>query len=445
MVEYRDYQKKAIDKGVDFFNKNAPPSIIVAPTAAGKSWYIAGICDKLKDKTLILQPSKELLEQNYQKFSLINGNASIFSASFKKKEFGNITYATLGSIKNFGKQFKEEGYKNLIIDEVHLYPRNVDSMLGKFLKESEIKKILGLTATPFKLQTNSFNGVPYSKLQMLTSKSKKGKLFEDIIDITQISEIKNKYWSKLIYKIYEFNEIDLKYNSTRSDYTEESLKISFEKQGIKELINKELKENTDRKSVLVFCSSVSSAKELQKYTPNSGVLYSGMPDKDRNALIKAFKIGQIRTIFNVNILSTGFDYDAIDMIIVARPTMSLALWYQIIGRGTRINHNKKNCLIIDLSGNTKKFGRIEYLRYIKEKNTWKLYGENNKLLTGVPLDLDKKEINVPPKVKEKIKFSFGRFKGVEVKNAPIWYLKWVLNNIKDRSKITEEIKKILNG
>lgn len=164
MFKLRDYQIAPVKTGVDFFNnsKIGKPSIEVLPTAAGKSIIIAHIAKEVHGKGLVIQPSVELLQQNYDKFIALGGEASIYSASLNTKEFGNLTYATIGSIKNIGAKFKELKYRYIIIDEVHLFPRNADSMLGTFLKESGIERVLGLTATPFKLQTNlSVDGMPY--------------------------------------------------------------------------------------------------------------------------------------------------------------------------------------------------------------------------------------------------------------------------------------------
>lgn len=78
-----------------------------------------------------------------------------------------------------GAEFKRLGFTKMLIDEAHLYPRNADSMLGRFLSESGITHVLGLTATPVKLQTNrDINGESFSKLVMLTSRSKKGNFFQ---------------------------------------------------------------------------------------------------------------------------------------------------------------------------------------------------------------------------------------------------------------------------
>src|SRR5690606_25923393 len=113
MITLRPYQETCVQKGVDFFKgKGQKPSLMVLPTAAGKSIIISSIANRLEGKTIVLQPSLELLKQNYGKLIDLGGEASIYSASAGVKEFGNITYATIGSIKSLGSTFKSMGYKN---------------------------------------------------------------------------------------------------------------------------------------------------------------------------------------------------------------------------------------------------------------------------------------------------------------------------------------------
>lgn len=188
MITLRSNQSEPINKAIAFFNEKKPkPSLIVLPTAWGKSILTAFVAKNCTDKLLVLQPSKELLEQNYKKYLSLCGfvtNAGIYSASFGRKDIAQITYATIGSIKSLGATFKQMGFTKMLIDEAHLYPRESDSMLGKFLEESGITHVLGITATPVKLQTNrDLDGNTFSKLVMLTSRSKKGNFFKDIIHV----------------------------------------------------------------------------------------------------------------------------------------------------------------------------------------------------------------------------------------------------------------------
>ena len=211
-MELRPNQIEPVRRGVEYFKSKKPhPSIIVAPTAFGKSIVIAKIAHELNEKLLVIQPSKELLEQNYNKFINLGGKASIYSASMNEKEIGEVTYATIGSIVNIAWKFKELGITKVIIDECDRFPREPDGMLRRFLTAAKITHVLGLTATPLKLQTNIDEYFqPFSKLVMLTSKSKKGNYFKDIIHVAQIKEMCDLgFWSPLEYESYDFETGDL--------------------------------------------------------------------------------------------------------------------------------------------------------------------------------------------------------------------------------------------
>lgn len=233
----------------------------------------------------------------------------------------------------------------MLIDEAHLYPREADSMLGKFLEDSEMSHVLGITATPIKLQSNTgLDGERFSKLVMLTSRSKKGNFFKDIIHVSQVQEmIELGFWSKLEYKTFGFDNSQLVYNSSKSEFTEESIQRAYRSNNIDRQIRQELDLNSDRKHILVFVPSVDYAIKFSEQTRNSASIYSGMHDSERERVISEFRKGNIRVIFNVRVLSTGFDYTKIDCIILGISTASIALYYQILGRGTRIDDEKENC------------------------------------------------------------------------------------------------------
>lgn len=303
-MELRENQIEPVRIGCEFFQKEkVDPSIIVAPTAFGKSIVIAKIAESVKDNLLILQPSKELLSQNYEKYVALGGRAHVYSASFNSRRIGAVTFATVGSIFKIGKRFKDLGFTKLICDECHLFPRS-EGMIHKFLKDSEIQSVLGLTATPLKLQSNIDQyGNPFSKLVMLTANSKKGKFFKEIISVSQIQDIvKLGFWAKLEYEQYFMDETGLKYNSTKADFTEESLKKVYESNNMPAKIIQKIIDMKDRKSIIVFVPGIEDAISLSRQVPGSAAIYSGMPDKERMRAVVGFKNLSIRTIFNVSIL-----------------------------------------------------------------------------------------------------------------------------------------------
>ena len=438
-MELRPNQIEPVRKGVEYFKSKKPhPSIIVAPTAFGKSIVIAKIAHELGEKLLVIQPSKELLEQNYTKFINLGGKASIYSASMNEKEIGEVTYATIGSIVNIAWKFKELGITKVIIDECDRFPREPDGMLRRFLTAAKITHILGLTATPLKLQTNiDEHFQPFSKLVMLTSKSKKGNFFKDIIHVAQIKEMCDMgFWSPLKYESYDFETGDLVYNSNKADYTDDSIKRAYKQQDIGGKIIKRISELPERKSILIAVPSIDEAKELSTRLPSCEAIFSGMPDADRDRIISDFKSGKLRIVVQVTILSVGFDHPQLDCIITGRPTASLSWWYQFVGRVTRIHPEKLNGLVIDFVGSVPKFGKVEDLYFDYEEPLWKLYGEGKKLLTGIPLHeigLHKQGQPDPHTLAAQgpvIKMSFGKYKDVEVRKIPGYYRNWLLDNIK---------------
>jgi DNA repair protein RadD len=446
-MKLRENQIIPVQRGVEFFRQiKSEPSIIVAPTAFGKSVVIASIAKEVGEKLLIIQPSKELLEQNYNKFIGLGGEASIYSASMNEKEIGSITYATIGSVIGIAHKFKDMGISKVIIDECDRFPREPSGMLRKFLSSAKITHILGLTATPLKLQTNMGEDGPFSKLVMLTSKSKKGNFFKKIIHVAQINEmVQLGFWSPLLYESYDFNTGELLYNSNKADYTDDSIKRAYKNQNIGGKIIRKVAELTDRKSILVAVPTIDEAMDLAGRIPNSAPLYSGMAAKERNQIVEDFKNGKIRVILQVNILTVGFDYPQLDCIITGRPTASLSWWYQFVGRVTRIHPEKRNGLVIDFVGSVPKFGKVEDLYFKYEEPLWKLYGEGKKLLTGIPLH----EIGLHIEGKKsphelaaegvKVVLSFGKYSGKEVRETPKWYREWMLQNFQF-GKLNEHIK-----
>ena len=391
-----------------------------------------------------------MLEQNYKKYLTLCGgfaNAGIYSASFGRREIEQVTYATIGSIKKLGAKFKEMGFTKILIDEAHLYPREADSMLGTFLKESGITHVLGITATPVKLQTNrDLNGNTFSKLVMLTSRSKKGNFYKDIIHVGQVKEMcELGFWSPLAYEAAGFDDSLLVFNTSKSEYTEASVQQAYDANGGTQSIIDALNNHPERQHVLAFVPSVADAISLSGRYPNSAVIYGDMDKGERADTIERFKAGEIRVIFNVRVLSTGFDYTGIDCIIVGLSTASIALYYQIIGRGTRIDPEKQDCLICDLGGNVARFGCVEDLVF-EQGRMWRLFGTGGRLLSGIPIhDIGKytredtqavdSEADAPISI-----MPFGKYKGERIADIPLHYRQWMIQTFEWNAR-NEKLRK----
>jgi len=176
MYELRQYQKEAVNAAYINIRDKKKPWIIVLPTGSGKSLVIANIIKFSKGKTLVLQPSKEILEQNYGKFISYDTGLDvwIYSASCWQKDIRDVTFAMIGSIIRKKELFSD--FQNIIVDECHLVAAGW-GMYADLLDYLKWCSIVWLTATPYRLASNSFGSV----LRLLTRS--RPKIFNELINI----------------------------------------------------------------------------------------------------------------------------------------------------------------------------------------------------------------------------------------------------------------------
>lgn len=436
----RPYQEQAVNKGIEFFNgKIKKNAVIVLPTGSGKSLVIANIAKALNGRTVIFQPSKELLEQNFEKFISYGEFAEIYSASAGRKKISQITFATIGSVVNKPELFSEFNY--CIVDECHLVSPSEGTMYQKFFEKLNLK-VLGLTATPIRMKRYNFP-VPHAKICMLDRM--RPRFFSEYLHITQISEMKENNWfSDIEYFNFEFKEDQLKINSTGGDYTERSINLALKANdtlnNILKLYNG-IKAKGIIKHILIFVESIESATELQKMIGyECGFVSGDTPKIERSDTLNKFKKGILKAVVNVGVLTTGFDFPQLDCIISARPTMSLGLYYQIIGRCVRPSTGKSKAYVFDLAGNHKKFGRVEDFIIEKKENKWVIHNGTN-ILTNTDISGENRDVNeFEPKESDVQLMKFGKYKDKPLNEIPVYYLKWVYDNI-DRNKYNESLFK----
>jgi len=384
MYELRDYQKAASDKAVAFFmdRKSDKNAIMVLPTGSGKSLVIADIASKLDGHTLVFQPSKEILEQNYKKLCSYDVlDCSIYSASFNSKEINRITFATIGSVRSHPELFTH--FKNIIVDEAHLV--NPKEGMYKTFFETVKCKVLGLTATPYRLSSNQEFG---AMLKFITRT--RPRIFSDVIYQVQISTLLDQgFLSKLNYydlRPTGWDNGNLRVNTTGADYTDKSVVKEYERIDfysflvsiVQRLMNPI--EGGKRKGILVFTRFIREAERLTYSIPGCAIVSGETPKATREMILKHFKSGEIPVVANVGVLTTGFDYPELDTIVMARPTMSLALYYQIVGRAIRPHKDKACGWIVDLCGNVKRFGKVEELKLVEpKKGLWQVESKGKQL------------------------------------------------------------------
>ncbi len=379
----RNYQSEAVGKGLDFLNgNNEHNEFEILPTGSGKSVVIANITKELKDMNIVLQPSKEILEQNFKKFSMHGIRAGIYSASAGSKYIEQTTFCTIGSIIKKKHLFKN--VKNILIDECHLVNPE-DGMYRDFIKSFPRARVLGFTATPYRLSTD-FEG---AQLKFLNRTNPK--IFNKVGYYVQNNTLFDAgHLAPLEY--YNFDVVDrskLKINNSGTDFTEASMREYYRQINMSKLtIDYANDILSKRNNLLVFCSTIQEATEVSRGVPGSVVLSSLTTDAERSRILSQFKAGVIRCVINVGILTTGFDYPELEAVLISRSTMSLALYYQIIGRIMRPftypDGTKKVGWVYDLGGNINLFGKIETMEIrVSEKGLFSIWN-NGRQLTNTP-------------------------------------------------------------
>ena len=443
--DLRDYQGHVLVKMETFLRTSKTDrGVFVLPTGAGKSIIIAELARRFPDMYFLnIATSKELVKQNYEKFISYGHEASLLSASWNKRELGRITFSTLGTLIKEVKFFKDKKVV-IVADECHLSSQK-HSQFDLFLKQLKNAKTVGLTATPFRL-SNTLMG---SSLKMLDKD--RNCMYKTIEDVVQIQEmIDGKYWSPLVYETYDMDESSLVYNSSGSEYTETSVDMFFDSNDLyKKIIDSVNEQKHKRKSILVSVPSIKAAIELANLIPGSKALHSKMNSKERTQIVTDFTEEVIQIVIQVRILTIGFDFPGLDCIIMGTPSNSLVFYYQLTGRGVRIHKDKKDCLVIDFSGNSKRFGKIEDLKIVKSPSTkgWAVLGLNGTVLTGFILNLPKVTLDELDRKAELQKenvflkktddldanFTFGKYSGSKVSQVvktDFRYVKWLLENEK---------------
>lgn len=418
---------------------------------SGKSLIISKIAHEINRPTLVLQPSKEILEQNYAKAVSFGSKPTIYSASCGIKELSAMTYATLKSIKKDVVRLKDIGIDTLLVDECHSgYSPEEGSEFMEFMSEFPEAKVLGFTATPCRLRTySSMLEGNYSKLNMLTKDEHN--FFKKIVHVTQIQELTSQgFWCPLKYERWSFDESALMLNSTGAEYTNESIKESIVRNGLNNSIYKRLLQlMNERKAILVCMDSIESCNRISEFMNArmgaiTGVVTSLTTKKKREQIISDFKEGKLKVVFNYSTLATGFDFPELDCVMFGRPTFSYSTYYQVLGRCVRIHPDKKEALIVDCCDNMRRFGRIEDLTIEQfPSKGWCMFA-GDQLLSNIRMGdiitkdeilrraASLKSVNGDGRREDdldSIIMWFGKYEGIRFKDIPVSYFRFLAENM----------------
>jgi DNA repair protein RadD len=365
MLTLRPYQQAAITSIYGYFQNHKGNPLVVIPTAGGKSLvmaaFIEGVLKVWPDqRILIVTHVRELIAQNHAEMIGLwpKAPAGIYSAGLGKREArAQILFAGIQSIH---RRAAEIGHTDLVlIDEAHLIPGNSSTMYRRFLEGltriNPALKVIGLTATPFRVDSGMLH-------------EGKNALFTDIAFEAPVRDLIDAgYLSPLVSK-QPATRLDVSKVGTRAgDYIQRDLAAAVDQEAItRAAVTEIIAHGRDRKSWLAFCSGVEHARHVAEEFARQGIscrtIFGDTPKEDRDAIIAAFKRGEIRALASMGVLTTGFNAPGVDLIALLRPTKSAGLYVQMVGRGTRLAPGKENCLVLDFAGNVRRHGPIDLVR-----------------------------------------------------------------------------------
>lgn len=361
----RKFQQEAKDAFFDYYKTGGSGNIILALfTGLGKSFVIAMIiCEMLKKnkklRILIVCHSESVLTQDYNamygllSFYNIFATLGVYSSKLKRKDIDKqLTFCTIGTIYKNKTDFNDVKY--MFIDEAHMVGIDVKSMYRQLISHINVP-ICGLTGTPYRnkkgylheMEGGVFDAMPYS-----TNTPDK---FAEAIELG--------YLVKPIRARTEANMDTKDIPKTGGDFNLKGLSLALDRDELTEKICKELVQYKEkRKHFFILCIDKKHCENVSRILNDLGVVSDyvhSSKEEDTDVAIQKFKNGEIQALASVMMLTVGFDYPEIDLVGLLRPTDSVNVHVQGIGRGLRSAKNKYDCLVLDFSGNTARNGPID--------------------------------------------------------------------------------------
>ena len=343
LFDYQEDMKERIEKALRLHRS----VMAQMPTGTGKTYLLTAVIDSFvsnnpMEKVWIVAHRRELVSQIDETVRKFHS----YSASNTSSLLSSVKAMSIQWLMRHYDEIEEEPGMIVIDEAHHALAKTYKKMWERFPKA----KFLGLTATPCRLN---------------------GKGFTDLFDVLVQSWGVPEFISKGRLATYDFVSIksdgvtqrlidSLQKRGADGDYQNKEMDMLLNKKPSIERLYWSLEEyGKDRKGI-VYAINISHAQKITKLYQEHGVkaiaIDSKTPASERQQDIEAFKKGDIQVLVNVDIFSEGFDCPDVEFVQLARPTLSLAKYLQMVGRGLRVAKGKKNCVIIDNVGLYRVFG-----------------------------------------------------------------------------------------
>lgn len=353
----RPYQQRAVDRVFELIASGVRAPLVVAPTGAGKTVLAAEIVRRHEGRILFLAPRRELIHQTCRKLDDVGVGYGVLLAGDRRVNlYSHVQVASVDTaIARLVRTQKlaMQPFELIIVDEAHV---GITENRQRLLNLWPDAKIVGLTATPCRSDGKAL-----------------GQVYDELVEVASVAELTEQGYL-VPGRYFSVSEPDLKrVRTTAGDYNLGDLEKKMNQPKlVGDIIEHWMKHAGGRRTV-VFATSIAHSAALAREFVMHGVsaehIDANSPTNEREAVFGRFQSGETQVLTNCTLASIGFDLPELDCVVFARPTKSLGLYLQMLGRGLRPAPGKRDCLVLDHAGNVKRHG------YATDERYWTLHGK----------------------------------------------------------------------
>ena len=339
-MKLREYQLDAVEKLREKIRSGARSLVLVSPTGSGKTVIASHIIDNASTRgvpVLFLAHRKELIDQASGKLTAFEVPHGVIMAGYPSDTTAPVQVA---SVQTAIRRKMPAHFRLIIVDEAH---HAAAESYRKIIDLYPDAIVIGLTATPFRADGRGL-----------------GNTFTDWVRVASVSELID--WGFLVpAKYWAPSSVDLQgVKRSKGDFDEAELADRVNKPRLIGNIVEHYAKITPWQRAICFAVNCDHSRAIVDAFKASGIpaahLDAETPRGERENILADLALGNIHVVSNCGILSEGYDNPAVSVCIQARPTMSLSLHLQQIGRVLRPHPDKQFAVVIDHAGNTLRHG-----------------------------------------------------------------------------------------
>lgn len=360
-MQLRPYQIEIIDKCRNLMRSGNKSILIQSPTGSGKTLLTAFMLKTAAEKGMVswfIVHRRELIKQSMEQFKFVGLHHGVISANFDSRPNQLVQICSVQTLSRRHQKYRKP---NLIVwDETHHIASNSWSTIHSHYSDSFH---VGLSATPERLDGTGLN-----------------KWYGNMIHGPSVSWlIENKFLSP--YRLFAPSNVSMAgIHIKRGDYDKTELSNAMDKPSITGNAINEYKKFANGKRAVIFCVSIEHSKHVVAQFQAAGINAAHVDGEtnviERDNAIEKFRQGEIHVLSNVELFGEGFDLPAIEVAILLRPTQSLGLYLQQVGRVLRQSPGKEEALILDHVGNVSRHGLPD------DDRNWSLAGRDKRKQTS---------------------------------------------------------------